>query len=335
MKDHLIFDTTDATTIAATDSVGAYIRSSDGTLFTHTTVGSKEALDVRIAEGINVEVDLDQSDDSVAIGDGTTLFGAAVEDVAAGAGHSGFASMAVQDAVLSALGSIDGDFTHLRTNANGALWVEFVNSSIAVTATDLDIRDLTHVSDSVKIGDGTDFLAVAADGSIAVTDNGGSLTVDGTVAATQSGTWTVGLSEDHNYGAVGASTLRTAAQIGNATGAADFGSGATTAQTLRVALASDTGDVALANSAIANAVNTMSVANTAENVVASPLANRKYLLIYNNKNKTTYIGASGVSAANGFPLSPGSRLELRAGAAVDIEWVAEDTSQELRTLELS
>jgi len=38
--------------------------------------------------------------------------------------------------------------------------------TITVTATDLDIRDLTHVSDSVKIGDGTDFLAINADGSI-------------------------------------------------------------------------------------------------------------------------------------------------------------------------
>lgn len=38
-----------------------------------------------------------------------------------------------------------------------------------------------------------------------------------------------------NYGAVGAQTLRTASQIGNATGAADFGAGATDAQTLRVA----------------------------------------------------------------------------------------------------
>jgi hypothetical protein len=41
-------------------------------------------------------------------------------------------------------------------------------SSIEVTATDLDIRDLTHASDSVKIGDGTDFLAVNGDGSINV-----------------------------------------------------------------------------------------------------------------------------------------------------------------------
>lgn len=40
--------------------------------------------------------------------------------------------------------------------------------SITVVATDLDIRDLTHVSDSVKIGDGTDLLAVNADGSINV-----------------------------------------------------------------------------------------------------------------------------------------------------------------------
>lgn len=42
------------------------------------------------------------------------------------------------------------------------------------------------------------------------------------------------LSNDLNYGTVGANTLRTAAQIGNATGAASFNSGATGAQTLRV-----------------------------------------------------------------------------------------------------
>jgi hypothetical protein len=84
-------------------------------------------------------------------------------------------------------------------DASGNLGVTFSNTSIAVTATDLDIRDLTHVSDSVKIGDGTDFLAVAADGSIAVTDNGGSLTVDGTVAATQSGAWTVAATQSGTW----------------------------------------------------------------------------------------------------------------------------------------
>lgn len=41
--------------------------------------------------------------------------------------------------------------------------------------------------------------------------------------------------DDHNYGVVGANTLRTAAQIGNATGAANFNFGSVGAQTLRVA----------------------------------------------------------------------------------------------------
>ena len=54
------------------------------------------------------------------------------------------------------------------------------------------------------------------------------------IPVSQSGAFTVGLSEDHNYGAVGATTLRVASQIGNATGAADFGVGASSAQTLRV-----------------------------------------------------------------------------------------------------
>ena len=41
--------------------------------------------------------------------------------------------------------------------------------------------------------------------------------------------------DDHNWGVVGANTLRTAAEIGNATGAADFNWGVVGAQTLRVA----------------------------------------------------------------------------------------------------
>jgi hypothetical protein len=45
---------------------------------------------------------------------------------------------------------------------------------------------------------------------------------------------TISIEEDKNYGVVGANTIRTAAQIGNATGAAEFGSGADSVQTLRV-----------------------------------------------------------------------------------------------------
>jgi hypothetical protein len=44
--------------------------------------------------------------------------------------------------------------------------VDVSGSSVTVTATNLDIRDLTHATDSVKVGDGTDFLAINTDGSI-------------------------------------------------------------------------------------------------------------------------------------------------------------------------
>lgn len=99
----------------------------------------------------------------------------------------------------------DGTDT-LLVNADGS-----INS--VVTATNLDIRDLTHVSDSVKVGDGTDFIAVNADGSINITDNGGSITVDGTVAVSSvtpgTGATNLGKAEDsaHTSGDVGVLSL--------------------------------------------------------------------------------------------------------------------------------
>ena len=74
-----------------------------------------------------------------------------------------------------------------------------ISGTVTVSATNLDIRDLTHVSDSVKVGDGTDFLAVASDGSIAVTFG-----VGGTpVADYGTGTPGAGSSSNNDYTVVG------------------------------------------------------------------------------------------------------------------------------------
>src|SRR3972149_474283 len=60
MLHKLVFDVTDADTRLASANVGAWVRAGDdGTMITHTTVGAKEALDVYIANGVNVEVDID------------------------------------------------------------------------------------------------------------------------------------------------------------------------------------------------------------------------------------------------------------------------------------
>lgn len=284
-----------------------------------------------------------------------------------------------------------------------------LQSGVVVSATDLDIRDLTHVSDSIKVGDGTDFLAVNADGSINITDNGGSLTVDATdldirdlTAASDSvqanmfdgaGTaltstlvgadqaldvnlvqsveiaindggntitvdGTVGITGDVNVtqgtspwviGDGGGSItvdatdldIRDLAHTQDSIRLGDGTSlitstleGSKQALDVYVANSIDVDD-GLANTAIATAANTLTTGGTAQDLVASPLASRKYLFVYNNDNQTMYIGATGVTAANGFPVPPGSLLELRAGASVDIEFNSAKTGLAVRTMELS
>jgi len=300
-KHKILFDTTDANTIEDSDSLGAYLRSSDGTLLTHTTVGGKEALDVRVAEGINVEVDLDFADDSV-------------------------------DVSGSQVG-ITGD---VNVTQGTDPWV--------VSATDLDIRDLDASQDNVAISDGTDTLEVNADGSLNAVVSATDLDIrDLTFAQDKvdvSGSQ-VGVTGDVNVTATDLDIRDLDAATDSVQAWAHDGAGTALTSTL---VGSDQAldvnvvaavDGSVSDTAIASAVNSLDVANTAEDVVASPLANRKLLFIYNNGNRTAYIGASGVSAANGFPLPPGSILELKAGPSVDIEWVGPNTDQELRTLELS
>ena len=108
------------------------------------------------------------------------------EDAAHSSGALGTIALVVRKDTIASNVSADGDYATLLQDANGRLYVQIHDggNSITVDATDLDIRDLTHVSDSVKVGDGTDFLAIDASGNIGVTDAGGSLTVDGTVTVT-------------------------------------------------------------------------------------------------------------------------------------------------------
>lgn len=92
-------------------------------------------------------------------------------------------------------------------NGSGAASVNIQDggNSITVDAVDLDIRDLTHVSDSVKIGDGTDFLAINADGSInaVIQEDVGTEVVHFNTAAAVAG----GASDNHDLVFVSASRL--------------------------------------------------------------------------------------------------------------------------------
>jgi hypothetical protein len=98
---------------------------------------------------------------------------------------SGSTNIGLDAATLAALESI----TVQNGAGASAVNIQDGGNSITVDATDLDIRDLTHVSDSVKIGDGTDFLAVNSDGSINVVplEDAGTETVDYNTASALAG----------------------------------------------------------------------------------------------------------------------------------------------------
>lgn len=141
----------------ATDKVdvtGSEVSLSSGTLaaLENITVSATD-LDVRNLVFATDKVDVSGSEVSLSSG---TL--AALESITVQNG-AGASAVNIQDGGNSI--TVDGT-VELGSTSLAAL------ENITVSASDLDIRDLTHVSDSVKIGDGTDFLAINSDGSINV-----------------------------------------------------------------------------------------------------------------------------------------------------------------------
>lgn len=161
-----------------------------------------------------------------------------------------------QQLAVNANGSVNVEqTTHDSLNANTTIQVGDVDvsnanpvpvsdagGSLTVDANNLDIRDLVFATDKVDVSGSVvalDAGTLAALESITVQnpagasavniqDGGNSITVDGTVSASN-----FPATVDTNYGTVGASTLRSASQLGNDTGAVDYNAGATSAQTLR------------------------------------------------------------------------------------------------------
>lgn len=103
-------------TVAATQS-GTW---NVGTVTTVTTVSAVTAISNALPAGTNNIGDVDVL--SVVPGTGATNAGKAVDSVA-GATDTGVALLAVRDDSLATLTPVDGDYTHLRVNSQGALHV--------------------------------------------------------------------------------------------------------------------------------------------------------------------------------------------------------------------
>lgn len=168
-KDSIIFDPADLT---ESDSVGAFLRSSDGTLLTHTTNGAKEALDVNIAEFTSAGVKIVDSDgDELAIeADGS---------INVNATFSGPIKFLNSGSVVT---DVQEDVAPLPVKLQGT------SGDINITAGDLNVQ-LDHTGatfDSTRIGDGTDLLAISSNSEATVVDraNNGIAQSNTTIAAT-------------------------------------------------------------------------------------------------------------------------------------------------------
>lgn len=270
MKDQLIFDTTDADTIADSDSVGAYVRAgSDGAVIDYQTYDSQEWLNT--ASILHDE-------------NGDVINGANPLPV-------DLVSPLVVDVQLE--GVYDG-----VTNTNPD------NTGVIYHTRAASITDVQQVERTTAGG----VAAIAA----AALANVNAMDVNAFMYAT----------DDVDGG-------QELVSLDNVSGGVNVHIAGSDIEL-------DVEDAALANTAIAHAQLTTNLTpNTAESVVASALANRKYLHVYNADNQKIFIGGAGVSTTTGFPISPGSYLELRAGAAVDVQVAAKKASSDVRTLELS
>jgi hypothetical protein len=227
----------------------------------------------------------------------------------------------------------DGDKVGAYVLGADGTAITHTGGSLDVNVTSAISVDVDHATDSVKIGDGTDFLAVNADGSINVvatatnfdirdlafaTDkvdvSGSSVSISGNVNVTQgTSPWVVSSTDLDIRDLAFATDSVTAHQGGSWTVTAN--------------------DAALANTAILNTQE--DVTTTSAALLASQQANRKYLYVQNLGAKKCYIGASGVTTGTGIEMGPGTLAELRLGPAVSLHAVASSGTNDFRLMELS
>lgn len=271
VTNRLVFDPTDANTLASSSSIGAYVRAgTDGDLIGSETLNSLEWLRTTgpIIDSSGNEVAVTGNALDVNIASGSLTLGAAYdEDTAHTTGDEGLFTLSVRVDDLAAvpasvLAGTEGDYQAFITGPNGEL---------LVGANQLDIDDLNATDDAVQ-----------------------AWTHDGTGTAITS-----------------------------------------TAGALDVNIASGDVDDDLADTAIL--ATATAVGTTAVNVVGSALANRKWLYLANNDNKTLFFGQTGVTTANGFPMEAGVKMEFRIGASVTPQIIGDagSSGQDLRVLELS
>lgn len=325
----------DTASIAEGDSLAAYLTSAAGTLLTHTTIGAKEHLDTKGASEVAEDSAHASGDFLTAIAgvrnDSGSVFAADgdylplsltstgalrvdatvdltadyAEDSAHVSGDIGLFSLGVRRDVRSSGTSADGDYASFNVNASGEMWVK-----------DADV--LAELLDQ-----GMTLDSILAD----------TATIDTNLASVLTEIQGLSHAEDtaHVSGDMGIQALavRKDSQASNAADG-DYTSLQTWSEgSLKV--------VDIANGAILQ--QQVAVTNTAAQVPAANLANRKSLMLQNTSGSKMWIGSSTVTtsgATTGIELPANSFMELEAGPALNVFAVKSGAgSLNLNVLELA
>jgi hypothetical protein len=343
-KDKLVFDTT-ASPLSENDNIGAYLRSSTGTLITDTG-GS---LNVNVTNSVTVTAtdldirDLSSATDSVTaiqgtspwvIGDGggsITVDGTVTADVAfdyaedsahASGDIGAFVLGIRQDADTSPV-SADGDYHPFVFNDTGRLKVEanfdtafdFVYDEDSAHASGnpgayvLAVRQDTLASSTSADGDYASFKVNAA-GELYTTSS-----ISGNVAddAADSG----------NPVKVGSR-----AETGALTAVSDGDRADLLSDDFRRIYVNSGPNIAVEETAV-------SVTTTATALPATNLVGRRYIIIQNLGGAQMFLGGSGVTTANGIRIAAGASWEGEVGDDVNLFAIKASGTSDVRVLELA
>lgn len=128
--------------------------------------------------------------------------------------------------------------------------------------------------------------------------------------------------DDHNYGTVGAGTLRSASQIGNATGAADFNYGTVGAQTLRTA--AEIGNTTGAANFGAGATGAQTLRVEANQGAAATAANGWTVKPTDGTNSQAYLSTGEAKVSVTQPIAAGTNIIGKVSQDNTVQWVTSD-----------
>jgi hypothetical protein len=219
-----------------------------------------------------------------------------------------------------------------QTSAGGG---GFVNVKVAPSGSLITaLGDIDGVSGQETMANSLPVVIASDQSAVPISDDGGSITVDGTVAATQSGTWNINSISGTVSLPTGAATESTLSTLDGKVTACNTGS---------VTLASQANPFTSAIPVEPETVSTSSVTSTTASAssvtVLASNASRKLAVFVNDSDKIAYVKLGGTASITSYSykLQPNSTLELAQPVytgVVDAIWETSPTGA-MRVTELT